>query len=195
MSNTRRAKQANLDELIDGLLEDAALPERTVPICLRGDLQAEFEDLERQLAAAQRDPGDSLAGNPDVPRVAARLEGLTGQMAAATVAFTLRAMPRPEWRKFLAKHAPRDGVAEDQALGVNNDTFWDALIRRSVIDPVLTDARWAKLEPVLTSGQYDQLSETAWGLNRRDVVPPRSYAASAVMAGTGVSSKPPALGE
>ncbi|MFL6138799.1 MAG: hypothetical protein ACJ74O_13500 [Frankiaceae bacterium] len=185
--------QPDLD--LDALLNEAALPTTTVPICLRGDLQARFELAERQLADGQRQGGsDSLASGADARRIAEQIEALSGEMTAATVTFTLRAMPRPDWRAFVAKHPPRDGVKEDAALGLNNDTFWDALIRDSVIDPQLDDARWAKLAPVLTDGQYDRLTDAAWALNRRDVVPPRSRAASAVIAAYAESSQQPAPG-
>jgi hypothetical protein len=79
---------------IKSMLNGARLPERTVPICLRGDLVAEHEELERQLEEANRRASDSLAGN-GAGELADRIEALQEEMRAATVTFRVRALPKP----------------------------------------------------------------------------------------------------
>lgn len=185
-------------------LRAAKLPERTVPVCLRGDLTAEFEDLERQLAEAQRTPSLSLEGDGSAD-LAARIEALRAEMREHTEDFVLRAKPRQEWRAFLAAYPPRqdaEGNIDERDRGaiINMGTFWHALIRESVVSPELDDEDWRLLlgddeeererrekagEPVeggkLTDRQFEQLTDTAWALNRRDVDVPFSLAASRMM--------------
>lgn len=185
------------------LLAAAKMPERAVPICLRGDLTAEFEELERQLDDAQRVVAASIEDAATAGGIAERMEELRREMLAHTYQFRLRAMPRPAWRAFIAEHPPRKDPEtgevdeRDKYVGINSETFYPALIRASVVDPVLSDDGWRQLlgddeterarrraagEPVedgvLTDRQFDTLSSAAWGLNRRDIDVPFSLAAS-----------------
>lgn len=171
------------------LLAGAKLPERTVPICLRGDLTAEFEELEQQLEEALRVPASSLEGDGSAG-IAERIEALRAQMQAHTYRFRLRAMPHPVWRAFCAEHPPRkddEGAVDerDRLLGVNTETFWTALVHRSVVDPVLSADEWTTLGEALTDRQFSDLADAAWALNRRDVDVPFSPAASRMTRGSG----------
>lgn len=165
------------------LLAAAKLPEGTVAVCLRGDLAAEFEDLDRQLQEALSRPADSLAGDGSGDLVG-RMESLRDQMRDSTYTFRLRAMTRPRWRAFLAEHPPRrtddgDVNERDRVVGVNTETVWPAMVRECLIDPVLDDTDWSRLvDESLTDKQFSDLSEAAWALNRGDVDIPFSPAAS-----------------
>lgn len=189
-------------------LAAARLPEETVPICLRGDLTAEFERLERQLAEAQRNPSTSLEGDGSA-ELAARIQALREEMREHTEDFVLRGMPRRRWRAFLAEYPPRQDAAgqideRDRGAVVNMGAFFHALIRASVVSPELDDEDWRLLlgddedeatrreqaeEPVedgkLTDRQFEMLSDTAWALNRRDVDVPFSLAASRLTRSSG----------
>lgn len=182
MSNTKKAKPANIKDM----LKAAKLPEKQVPICLRGDLQAEFEDAERRLTDAENNTGDSLAGN-GARAVAEQIEALRQQMQEHTVPFRLRALPRPAWKDLLAAHPPRkgdDGAVDerDKYVGVNLDTFFEALVRSAVVEPQMDDEDWAMLfGEALTDRQFDLLSDAAWGLNRREVDVPFSRAALRIL--------------
>lgn len=184
------------------LLASAKLPETTVPICMRADLVAEHEQLDRQLAKLVDKPVQKLSGDGR-GELKTRIEALEAEMAAATYPFRFRAMPKPRWRAFVAKHPPRRGESGevnegDAGIGVNRETFFDALIRESCVDPALDEEGWRKLlgdsveerarlaadgrqdeieDGVLTDRQADELSDAAWGLNRRDVDIPFSRAA------------------
>jgi hypothetical protein len=167
------------------MLADAKLPERTVQICLRGDLVAEHEAAERELGSAQRAAADSLAGN-GAAEIAERIEALEAEMREHTYEFRLRALPRHEFRALMSEHPPREGERLDTAYVVNADTFFPALIRASVLDPELDAAEWAELlENQLTDFQFNSLFLTAWGLNTREVDIPFSLAASRMRRGTG----------
>lgn len=171
------------------LLAAAKLPERTVPICLRGDLVAEFDDLERQLDDALHRPATSLEGDGS-GAIAERMEQLRQEMRQHSYLFRLRAMTRPRWHAFVAAHPPRrDGDevdARDRIRGVNVETFFPALVRESVVDPTLDDAEWSLLlDESLTDRQFDELANAAWALNRGEVDIPFSPVASRMTRSSG----------
>lgn len=167
------------------MLGTAQLPEKTVPICLRGDLVAEFEETERALELEQAKSTVSLDGGGQVGFLAEKIETLRDQMREDTYTFRLRALPKRQWRSLVSEHPPRptdDGGIDDRDrfLGVNSDTFFDAMIRACVIDPELDDETWNELNEKLTDKQYDSLADTAWSLNRSDIDVPFSRAASLI---------------
>jgi hypothetical protein len=163
------------------MLAEAKLPEGTIEICLRGDLAADHEAAERELEQAEKTGADSLAGS-GAGDIANRILALEDEMREHTYEFRLRALPRAEWRALCAEHPPRkadDGsVVDTDRIGVNADTFYDAIIRACLVDPELTDDDWGQLAGALTDRQYDELADAAWGLNRREVDIPFSRAAS-----------------
>jgi hypothetical protein len=66
---------------IDEVIASAKLPQKTISLVLRGDLQAEWEDLERQLKEAEEsDDSSALAGNPRTLELAERMEELARTM-------------------------------------------------------------------------------------------------------------------
>jgi hypothetical protein len=165
------------------MLGTAKLPERTVEICLRGDLNAELAAADEALTKAQERSLDSLAGGGDTGALLERIEALQAEMAENTYPFRLRGLPRPKFRAILAEHPPRRIPSEDdpselvvhpgdQYTGINGDTFHDALIRACLIDPPdLDDDGWQQLVDVLNDFQFDELASAAWALNRSDVDP------------------------
>jgi hypothetical protein len=189
------------------LLKGARLPEADHPICLRADLTAEFEAAERELERLRKQApvADSLAGSP-TRSLALKIEELQRQMQEATYHFRLRALPKSKWRALVADHPPRkddkgEPIAEDAQVGINKEAFLDALIRVSVIDPVMTAREWRVFleghseeekkelreagreedirgDGVLTDRQYSDLCDEAWFLNRGEVSVPFSRAAS-----------------
>lgn len=185
------------DEVTDikSMLAEARLPERTVPICLRGDLVAEHENLERQLEEANRRAVDSLEGN-GAGDIIDRIEALQEEMRASTVTFRLRALPKPRWRALLAEHPPRQTEdekphPEDVAVGVNMETFWDAIARACLVEPEVDDETWALMagpDGRLTDRQIGQLADAAWAVNRGEVSVPFSRAVSQARQNTGAAS-------
>lgn len=164
------------------LLASAKLPERTVDICLRADLVADFEALDRQLAVLAEKPNPKMG---DDGRFALRqqIEALEAEMKAATYPFRLRALSKPAWHALVAKHPPRrddqGNIDErDRNLRVNVETFFDAIARACVVDPLLSDDDWELMLASLTDRQFDLLASVAWGLNREDVDIPFSRGVS-----------------
>lgn len=191
---------------IDALLAEASLPERTVALCLRGDLQAEWEDLQRQLDVARRAKQidtDSLGDIDPTHALAERVGDLEQRMAAATLTLRLRALPqyaaKPEavtWARLWKQHPlGEDAEERDRTLGINTATFFPALVKACTVSPTMTEARWDALLGKLSDGQYSLLTTAAWVLNRGDVDVPFSFAASQIRASSGNGSRQPPASE
>lgn len=165
-------------------LAGAKLPEKTVAVCLRGDLQAEFDQLEKLLTAAQQDRSDSLDAGGRIRELAAQIKEIEQEMADHTVTFRMRAVPRRRWTVLVAEHPPRDDNQLDRVLGVNEETFTSVLIRECAVDPQLSAEQWDRLDEALTEFQWQKLFNVAWSLNARDVDVPFSHAASTILRAT-----------
>lgn len=161
----------------------ARMPERSVPICFRGDLIADLEVLDRELEEAQKATSDSLdAGTGELLQ---RIDDIKAEMRENTYPVRLRGMDFRFYNALVAKHPPRrddegEIVADDAGgLKVNTETFWEPLLRASIIDPPLpTNADWEEFVEGITDYQYNELAVTALALNRGQVDIPFLPAAS-----------------
>lgn len=168
----------------------ASQPEDIVPVCLAGRLVAEHEQLERQLAELRDDPAAGIEGNGR-GELAERIQALEEQMKADTYPIRLRALKRPAFKALVAAHPPRrseDGEIDerDRDRGFNIDALYEALVPLSIIDPQLDAAAMRKLlDEDLTDGQFIELGNMAFFLNRGSVDVPFSRAASAILRTTG----------
>ena len=166
-----------------GVIRAGHLPERTVSICLALDLVEEYEELERALGAAQGEEASPFVAGP-AAEIQQQMDDLREQMQAATVAIRLRALARPRFNSLKREHPPRkdeDGapMAEDRLLRINTETFFEPLLRMSIVDPVLDEPTFRMLiDERLTDAQFEQLTDVAWFLNVRRIDIPFSSAAS-----------------
>lgn len=180
---------------IDALLDQARKPERTVRVCLRGDLVADIEEKERQIAESMT--SDRVAG----PRAALgdEIDALREQMEAASVTLRLRALNRRAWADLEAKHPPRkDDAGElhrlDAVVGFNNDALFAEAIPQSLVDPELTPAQLDRLLDAITNQQYDEIVTCVYILNCQRITVPFSALASASRDSSGETSKQPEPG-
>lgn len=157
--------------------------ERIIPVCLRGDLLADHELLRQELRDAEAASGDSME-RVGVGELNDRIKAVEAEIRENTYRFRLRAMSNPDWRAFIAAHPPRRGddgeiVEADKSLELNTETFYDDLVRVSIVDPdPADDATWEEIRDSLTDYQYQEFAEAAWNLNRREVSIPLSPAGS-----------------
>lgn len=178
------------------MLAEAKFPETTVPTCLRRDLAVEHERLSEELELLEKKAVDSLAGNGGA-ELAVRIDELEEQMRDSTYPIVLRAMPRPDFRAFMAAFPPRrdaEGNVSndiDRLYDYNTDDGFVELVRRSIIDPELDDADFASLMGKLTDYQFTALAIAAHRLNRGEIDVPFSRAASRLNRLTAGDSKPP----
>lgn len=175
---------------LEQLLSAAQRPEKSVPICLRAELQAEYEDLGQQLQEAQTARRGMLTGGADGPGIAARMAEVREEMQDAVVQFRLRALPPKQFRKLLAAHPSPDPKKQ-----FNDETFGPALLKATTVDVraadgtvrALTDAEWESLigdDGTLSTGQQDKLVDGSWILNKQDIAVPFSQLASTVTKGS-----------
>lgn len=147
---------------------------RTLKLYVGGDWDAvdEYHRIEER----RKNP-TSLAGLSGEDR--ARLDELAALIAAETMTFRLRALGRRSFQKLLDEHPPREGKNRDQVLGFDEDAATAALIRRCMVEPDLSDKALDELlDEDLVDGQYQELSDAVWTLNRRSVQIPLSLTAS-----------------
>lgn len=170
----KRPRLADVDAA--ALIRGGRLPERTTHICLAADLVGAWEALEQQRTELVR--GDSLT-DPAV-QIKQEQEKLRSEMAESTVTFTLRALPRRQWRDLYAAHPPRkepDGsiLQRDRVLGINYESFFNALLKASIVSPELDEETLdLLLDERLTDRQWEGLTDVAWNLNRGPVNVPFS---------------------
>jgi len=173
----------------EDLLQAAALPEKTVELCLRPDLVAEVEDLERELRDL-RTSTVTMSDRGKLRRVAEQIEARRADMQQASVVFRLRGLNRRDWAALIAAHPGRKDSDVDRKLGYNTESFFPAIIRASIIEPLLSDEQWERLDAVLPSSQFDALLDAALAVSRRKVDVPFSLAASATLQSSGETSSP-----
>jgi anti-sigma factor RsiW len=158
---------SNVSEILAG----AKRQRDSLSICLDGELDAAYrhavEALDEAKKQAQRE--DSLA-SAGVSQARERLAGLREQMKAATVTFVVEAVGRKRWTELLAEHPPREGNNGDALVRFDQDGMAEALLAEGIVEPKLTDDQRTHLfEELLTEGQYNDLANLAFRLNRRGV--------------------------
>ncbi|RCG31989.1 hypothetical protein DQ384_05455 [Sphaerisporangium album] len=174
---------------IDDILGQIQLPQKSVPLCLRADLQARFDSLERELRAAQRAPEqDSLAGMGAAAReIATQIEATRAEMQRHTVEFRLQALPQKQWSDLLKKHPPRKGNKDDDMADYNVGTFPVAALAACSVSPEMTEEDAGRLVDAITNGQWARLNMALGELNNGGAEVPFSAAASALAGGTQTS--------
>lgn len=163
---------------IDDILGQIRLPERVYPLCTRPDLRGEWEQAEKDLARAETAArGATLAGgSPTVAQIAERIQQLEAEMEQHTFPIKLQALTHKGWSDLLAAHPPREDHDDDTAYNV--DTFGVGLLSACAMDPVMDDEQAGKLIDSLTIGQWNELFNTLWLLNRSGGDIPKSRRAS-----------------
>jgi hypothetical protein len=137
----------------------------------RGDDYSRLRELRRVAQKAEDAAGDGASTLAVDLAVAADARDAYNTFLAearerATI-FVLKALGRKQWRSLVAEHPPRTDHKEDQAVGVNEETFADALVPISVIEPKFdTPADRDALLDKLSDAQFTRLYMTAFALNR-----------------------------
>lgn len=143
----------------------------TVVPLYQGDDLAKIEEL--RLAAERADKSGPLLGGEVSP---ARLhDDFVAEADGRAVQVKLEAMTRKEWRALVAAHPPRDGVEADQGIGVNDETFGEALVMASIIAPVFPkESERVEFVDELRDFDFDRLYAAAFALNRGRVSAPKA---------------------
>lgn len=169
------------------LLAQAKRPTNSVALCLRGDLTAPYRELEQRLRTASRE-APSVGRRSDAAVIAEQMRDLETQMAEATTTFTLEAMHPKAWSDLYNARPQRGKDEGEEDWNVRWFAWICEVVARSVTAPVaMTAEQVGRLCDVLSGGQWDELSNAAWGLNAERVAVPFSVAASALIPPSGQS--------
>lgn len=171
-------------------MQQAQRAERSVDICLRGDLQAEWESLERELRDLSQRGRESLADDGG-RSIVDRMHAIEDEMRDSTVTLRFRALPRREWFKMLTEHPPRDGNQFDKALGLNQESFFEAAVPMSLVEPELDKSDLSELLDMLSGAQYQAITNAIWEINASEVSVPFSPTASRMTASSDATSRRP----
>lgn len=170
---------------IEDILARAKPRERTVMVCIRGDLLGEADRLHDELASVSSDwePADLTDVHPG-RELAVKLKELREQIKAAEVPFTLRYIGDKAYSDLMAAHPAKDG--ENHAF--DSDAFPRALIAASCVDPVVTSEQVTQLFEVINEGEIKKLFDAAWDVHNSSEMVPFSLLASALTAALGGES-------
>lgn len=175
---------------IDSIIANQTVPRTSVSLCLRGDLQAKWEDLERQLKEETAKSDGKLSGQSGpVKTLAEQVQAVESEMQESTITFELEALPRSAWRELEVRHPARDEDDADRVYGFNVDTFFDEAIPASLVSPEIDPERLRSILDKLTSAQYERLAFAVLGLNRQVTDNPFSQTASLITRVSAVTSK------
>ncbi len=175
MSNARKpAKTAGQVFDFDAFLAAPAdLPERQVPMCLKPQLiterdltAVEYDGLKVRYAEAVKNKSAMATDGAEVNKAKKAAEAAEAAVEAASVEFTIRAMPGPEYKTLRAKYPPREGNAQDRMVGFNGDDFFPVLLVECMVEPKLGDqARLDALLERMTEAQALRLFAAAYTVN------------------------------
>ena len=152
-------------------MSSPTLTARTTRIPLyQGDDLARIESLRADVERAKLSAsGPARVGDTGSDLAAAKV-ALTEACEDAeprAVVVIVQALGRRQWRSLVAEHRPRDDEKEDEYLGVNADTFPDALVPASIAEPEFPSHadRDAFLD-ALSDADFNRLFRAAFTLNR-----------------------------
>ena len=144
----------------------------------QGDDEAKLLDLGRRIERARAQ--ESTAGprlnheTSEVSALVAEHNEAVDKAEKRAVVVTLQALPRPTWRALVAEHKPREGNDTDEAVGVNEDTFAEALVPVSIVSVKPSQGDQGDFLAALSDAQYGELYAAAFYLNRAVAPAPKA---------------------
>lgn len=148
-------------------------PRTSVVIIYGGDYLDRLRHLEKRYEAAVKAEQSAtrlLADEAQSPAIAAEHEALKAEAEETALHVTLRALGRKAWRALVAEHPPRPSHEGDASVGVNEETFKDALVPASITSPELSEDELDAISDI----DWDRLYFTAFALNRSPAASPKA---------------------
>lgn len=162
---------------IKDILARAKPREHSIRICVAGDLAAEYDRLQAELAQVAAWQPQSMAEENPSTALAQQMAELQERMKDAEVEFTFRALGAKAWSDLVAEHP---GKTSDDAWDA--ETLAPALVSACSIDPIMSAAEVDELFETLNVGQRQLLIDAAWQVNGEATSIPFSLHASAILA-------------
>ncbi|HEX8489313.1 MAG TPA: hypothetical protein VF642_12265 [Propionibacteriaceae bacterium] len=161
---------------LDEVMSSARRVEKVAHICLRGDLQAEFDQKSEELGDLVDSDGRvlaegdrALADGARAQELQADLTAIKAEMKTAMRSVRFRALPDDEWREFHASHLNSAGNVKDLTR------FNNEIIAKTAIAPTMTIDAIVKLRKTLGPTQITTLANAAfWACTTGGVDIPKS---------------------
>lgn len=163
-------------------MSSPTLTARTTSIPLyQGDDLDKIESLRMDLARAKASAsGPARIGDTDadVQAATAALTAACDDAEPRAVVVVVKALGRRQWRSLVAEHPARDGNKDDETYGANSDTFPDALLVASIVEPTFpTPADRDDFLDSLSDADFTRLWRSAFLLNRVQADDPKDLLA------------------
>jgi hypothetical protein len=159
---------------------------KSVRLTLRGDLLDEVEQLEEVMRReAETDKWENR--EPVAPQIGRHIHELEEEARESETIFRFEGLGQGEFALLQAAHPATDevrkrlGLADDQPLQWNPETFPPALMAASCIEPIELKnnvAEFAEIQRTWSSGQVQQLWDTCLTANVAVAETPKSSLAS-----------------
>ena len=158
---------AQLEEpfTVDQVLDMARRVRRTASVCLRADLQAEWDRLYEELTTLVTATGevidsDEVSAGEETAESRAiairdRLNVLRREMRKAMWHVTFEAMPDEDWALFKRRHKPKDPKAD-------HTEFQHRLVCETAVSPTLSMEQLAQLRKKLGPPAIASFTVKAW---------------------------------
>ena len=158
----------------------------------QGDDLARIESLRKDVERAKLSAsGPARVGDTGSDLAAAKLalQVACEEAEPRAVVVVVQHLGRRKFRTLVSAHPPRDGEKEDEYLGVNADTFPEALLEfvddadpdspaRTIVEPEFVNkAAVAKFLDSLSDADYNRIFRKAMVLNRAPADDPKDLLA------------------
>lgn len=148
---------------LDAVMSSARLVERVVRICLRPDIEAEYYDLQDELAELvdvngkplnDSDTESALSEQNRAVEISERMRELRQAMRAESYTVRFRGMPESEWAGFEKNNRDKNGAQKDD--------YVNKLIVETAIAPTLTIDQVRALRDKLGTPQIGAMADAAY---------------------------------
>lgn len=168
-------------------------PREKVVEIYSGDVEALLESLNAAITEAHADEAvrpKRNAQKSEALRLAEEYDKVVEAAREEAVKVTLRAVPHRTYRQLQEAHPLRKGNKRDEVYGVNEDTFFAALVKASLVSPEVTDEQFEEFEDSCAAAAWLRLTNTAFELTTGEVALPKSSAVSVLRRMRGSDSQP-----
>lgn len=169
-----------MGDTFDDVLAGFTAQRATARITMRGDLAVELERLGEQLDEAKRfDEEANDAATATALPIAERIAELEAEADASVREFVFECIGARQWSDLVAAHPPS---AEQKDEGAQwGETFGEAAMQRSCVQPKMTEAQCRTLRSRLSVGQWGKLFAAMVQANVGDETGPKSQLASQLL--------------
>lgn len=166
----------SLDEILNG----RKLPQKSIPICMRLDIMADIEELERAIQAAQGNAVDDVrmtGTESDVESLTEKIRELEAIGRQYTVDLRIQALDRKEWAAQVAEASTEDDDGNSK-LNLSDLTANVLALPGVILAPEMTADQRDRFLAGLSDGQWETVMQGTFNLNRRTVTVGKSLTAS-----------------